>query len=178
MTVYVHWYKNVLKGELQDSEYLGMRQVLIPLDGHHVIALFKPTHIYSTLAEANSALSCSPVKPQHTAQEPDAGELVTSCIADVKCKTFLTEHWDQEHNHLQVDALDTSYQIWRNEHSRYVVGVDLAVPGGDYCGHQEWPVPKVATVPQQPPFVHPSGIVAATPIHPTKPSNPIQLSLW
>ena len=48
MIVYVRWYGNILQGELLDGECMGMKQVRIPLDGHHAIALFMPGHVYDS----------------------------------------------------------------------------------------------------------------------------------
>ena len=60
MTVYVRWYGKVLEGELIEGESMGMKQVRIPLDGHHPIALFTPDHVYDTpdhVAE-KSSINC------------------------------------------------------------------------------------------------------------------------
>ena len=44
---------------------------------------------------------------------PSAGEFVTLTVAKQRYINFKAEHWDQEHNHLQVDALEEFYALWR-----------------------------------------------------------------
>ena len=146
-----------MEGELLPDWFLGMRQVRISLNDHHVVALFTPGHIYPTPADANSALGDSvaklpdmkmeyPATPDEAIHpfkpvfcpwfepKPSVGEFVAEAIADVKSpsKTFLMEHWNHEHNHLDVDHLDAFYEIWKQERSRYYVGVDPAKPGDDH----------------------------------------------
>ena len=44
---------------------------------------------------------------------PTAGEFVTLTVAKQRYINFKAEHWDHEHNRLQVSALEEFYQLWR-----------------------------------------------------------------
>ena len=70
MTVYVRWYGNILQGELLDGECMGMKQVRIPLDGHHPIALFTPDHVYDSPEQVTEKSSINKPKAEVIAQKP------------------------------------------------------------------------------------------------------------
>ena len=133
MNVYVKWYGRVLEGELLDGEYLGMKQVAIPLDGHKPTALFSPGHAYNTQAEALAGHEeFSPAEarnktfevvmdprphpyaniPQHPF--PQGPTIPVPCQKYIELELFKQKHWDQEHNHLQVEYLEEFYQLWRD----------------------------------------------------------------
>lgn len=104
MTVYVRWYDKVLEGELLEGETMGMKQVRIPIDGHHPVALFTPEHVYDSadkISEKPHEISRSDSFTCH--QEPDMSLL-----------RFKEEHWDHERNHLRTDYLNQFYQLWRD----------------------------------------------------------------
>lgn len=157
MTVYVNWYHNTLEGELLSELFLGMRQVRITLDGHRVVSLFAPSHVYPTLAEATTALagsaseSPSAVTVPAAAPVPVASPAGSSSLSGsasespTSLSAFKSSHWDHDHNHLRVDALDEFYQLWRIAHggSRYIAAVDPAAPGADHT--------SVRILPQAPP---------------------------
>ena len=117
--VYVKWYGKVLEGELLDGEYLGMKQVRIPLDGHHPIALFMPWSVYDS---PEKVAADSPLKSPNTPRsfpELPAKEQIPA-MSDVMpvddremIEAFKRENWDQERNHLRIDKLDEFYQLWR-----------------------------------------------------------------
>lgn len=115
MTVYVRWYGKILEGELLEGDHLGMKQVRIPLDGHHPVALFMPGHVYETEEQANTTV------PNGTEVVPNCSQTIPKAeISDVlpaddrsMIETFKRENWDQEHNHLRIDKLDEFYQLWR-----------------------------------------------------------------
>lgn len=132
MTVYVRWYGSILQGELLDGEYLGMKQVRIPLDGHHPVALFTPGHVYE------SAEQIAENVPELTENVPECSESVPECSESVPkvemvhlsevaywgtdvlpaddretIDAFKRDNWDQEHNHLRIDKLDEFYWLWR-----------------------------------------------------------------
>ncbi len=119
MTVYVKWYGKVLEGELLDGEYLGMKQVRIPLDGHHPVALFMPWSVYDSpdKVAADSPLK-SPNTPRSFPELPAKQQI--PAMSDVMpvddremIEKFKRENWDAEHNHLRIDKLDEFYQLWR-----------------------------------------------------------------
>lgn len=116
MMVYVRWYGEALEGELLDGEYLGMKQVAIPLDGRKPIALFSAGHVYNTLAEALAGHEeFTPaevkhkkfevtVKPQHDVLPADDRKSI---------EAFKKANWDPERNHIRIDKLEEFYQLWR-----------------------------------------------------------------
>lgn len=134
MTVYVYWRDKLLEGEKLDGLYMGMCQVRIPVQGFRVIALFTPSHVYATPAEASAHTKApAPAAPVPVPASPSA------------LSSFKAAHWDHGHNHLQVSALDEFYALWRQHYSpsvvqsaavpqqppRYRVGVDPAPAGKD-----------------------------------------------
>ena len=120
-TVYVRWYDNILQGELLDGEYLGMKQVRIPLDEHHPVALFTSDHVYE------SAEQIAENVPELTENVPNVPKVEMVHLSEVAywgtdvlpaddremIETFKCDNWDQEHNHLRIDKLDEFYQLWR-----------------------------------------------------------------
>lgn len=117
MTVYVRWYGNILQGELLDGECMGMKQVRIPLDGHHPIALFTPGHVYDTVEKMQEA-----AKEVYSYQKnfPKPEDIIHPDLhmpypADdyIKLEQFKRDNWDHERNHLRIDKLDEFYKLWR-----------------------------------------------------------------
>ena len=116
MTVYVRWYGNILEGELLDSEYLGMKQVRIPLDGHKPIALFTPEHVNQTMAEAlagHEEFTPAEVKNKKFEVTIDPQPDVLPADNQGILEAFKVANWDQERNHLRIDKLEEFYQLWR-----------------------------------------------------------------
>ena len=109
-TVYVRWYGSVVEGKLLDGEYLGMKQVQIPLDGRKPTALFTPNHIYQSAAEAMAVSPTveTPIQRIIPSTETPSGDFFYKQIQE-----FKESRWDHEHNHLQVEALDEFYEIWK-----------------------------------------------------------------
>ncbi len=120
--VYVRWYGNILQGELLDEEYLGMKQVRIPLDEHHPIAHFMPWSVYeSAELAANNSPGKSPNIPRSFPELPEnfqkSAEIskLDPLVSDDRetIEAFKRDNWDQEHNHLRIDKLDEFYWLWR-----------------------------------------------------------------
>lgn len=120
--VYVRWYGNILQGELLDGEYLGMKQVRIPLDGHHPVALFMPWSVYeSAELAANNSPWKSPNIPRSFPELPEnfqkSAEIskLDPLVSDDRetIEAFKRDNWDHEHNHLRIDKLDEFYWLWR-----------------------------------------------------------------
>lgn len=127
--VYVRWYGNVVQGELLDGECLGMKQVRIPLDGHHPVALFTEGHVYDSpeqVAENSSinfqkSAEISENAPIIAKEEPKISpKPVIVSPKDVlpaddreMIEAFKRDNWDYEHNHLRIDKLDEFYWLWR-----------------------------------------------------------------
>ena len=114
MKVYVRWYGKVLEGEMLDGESMGMKQVRIPLDGHHPIALFAADHVYETADHPDLIL----FEPRSVKKE--IFEIKISTPADIMpaddrqlLEAFKRDNWDHERNHLRIDKLDEFYQLWR-----------------------------------------------------------------
>lgn len=124
-TVYVRWYGNVVQGELLDGETMGMKHVRIPLDGHHPVALFTPQHIFSRLEDVPGKFPAkipdvSPNSPEIAEKQREISpEQLNIAISQThpdfqRLHQFKAEHWDQERNHLRIDALDEFYQLYRD----------------------------------------------------------------
>ena len=122
MIVYVRWYGNILQGELLDGECMGMKQVRIPLDGHHPIALFMPGHVYDSPEQVTEKSSInfpksaeiSPKAPIISKEESKIS-LKDILPADDRemIEAFKHDNWDHERNHLRIDKLDEFYKLWR-----------------------------------------------------------------
>ena len=117
MRVYVRWYGKVLEGELIEGESMGMKQVRIPLDGHHPVALFTSGHVYQTEAEAFAGHEeFYPAEAKNKQFEVKVDQISgNSPIISTNdpIKEFKRDNWDHEHNHLRTDKLDEFYQLWR-----------------------------------------------------------------
>ena len=140
MKVYVRWYKNVVEGELLDGEWQGMKQVRIPLDGCHPVALFAPEHVYQTEDEARDCKyhknveerSCGGPRKSTSITEPHKPQPKSSTLPQVDLDNeallvwvrYKHEHWDQEHNHLRTDCLDEFYRLWRECHCVTIIMPD------------------------------------------------------
>lgn len=115
--VYVRWYGNVVQGELLDGESMGMKQVRIPLDGHHPIALFFPEHVYNSQAEAMTGHEeFDPAEAKNKKFEVKVDQISRNSpiiSPNDPIKEFKLDNWDHEHNHLRTDKLDEFYQLWR-----------------------------------------------------------------
>lgn len=111
-TVYVRWYGKLLQGTVvNDNDLMGMVAVRIPLMGTHPVALYTPSHVYTSADEAQQAppryasVSDSPVCCRTTATNPSK--------AWQAIQNFKQEHWDTSHNRLRIEALAEFYQLWR-----------------------------------------------------------------
>lgn len=117
--VYVIWYGKVLEGELLDGEYLGMKQVVIPLDGHRPIALFTSEHVYDNIEQIPEKSSINKPKAEVIAQKPQEispkqQEVSSNRAKDLSAiEAFKRENWDTERGHLRIDKLDEFYKLWR-----------------------------------------------------------------
>ena len=139
--VYVRWYGKVLEGELLDGDQMGMKQVRIPLDGRHPVALFTPGHVYDTRSHPDLMESDQRPARKETLEtrRPSPSDVLPANDRQM-LEAFKRDHWDHEHNHLRIDALDEFYRLWRmaitpfgfsETKPRYVVGVDPGDPRGD-----------------------------------------------
>lgn len=135
-TVYVRWYGDVVKGEIAayetDNQLLGtMIAVRIPLQGMHATALFFPEHVHQTAEEVMEQLE-EKEKPINFLVQPDnVSEDNIIEISSVEqfpnnnwdaLVAFKESHWDHEHNHLQVEALDEFYELWK-EYSKPILNI-------------------------------------------------------
>ena len=121
-SVFVRWYGSVLEGSVEDNTtkdgpLAGMVAVRIPLMGMYPVALFCPQHVYETEAQAAEGIRQQPVKrdvPVPPAMEHTA-DAVVKPVSDAwsQLQQFKRAHWDEQRNHLQTDALDEFYQMWR-----------------------------------------------------------------
>lgn len=117
MTVYVRWYGNVVQGELLEGESMGMKQVRIPLDGHHPVALFTPGHVYDTVEKMQEVAKEVYLYPK---QFPKPGDIIHPDLSMpypsndyLKLEIFKRDNWDHKRGHLRIDKLDEFYKLWR-----------------------------------------------------------------
>ena len=152
MTVYVRWYGKILEGELIEGESMGMKQVRIPLDGHHPVALFTPDHVYDTPDHVAEKFSINCQKSVEISQKPTEISKNQPNIAIINGKSvdlnddaligwirFKYEHWDYEHNHLKTDALEEFYKVWRHQHSGTIVPYEHCMKYGYPVNEAEAP---------------------------------------
>lgn len=200
MAVYVRWYGRVLEGELLEGEHLGMKQVRIPLDGHHPVALFAPGHVYETVEEMQEIVKEVYKYPKEFPTVAKLSETYPTIpgnqrnVATINGESvdlddeallgwirFKYEHWDYEHNHLQTDALDDFYKIWRDQHSATIVPYEHCLKHG-YPNSLKVEAP--VTLPSHQPEVTPAKAVpkSGTPKARQKSHKPekeaVQLSLF
>lgn len=124
------------------ADWIPVRMEIPGSDGKPIvpgcknISMYHMHHVYATPEEAQAAWQQyqeeyanrhapaavdtpvtvpdgSPSGVTHPDIAPSAGEFVTLTVAKQRYINFKAEHWDQEHNHLQVDALEEFYQLWR-----------------------------------------------------------------
>lgn len=186
-TVYVQWYGNIVEGTVventtPDDPLLGcMVAVSIPIQGTIATALFMPAHVYDT-PDAQKHTVCENKQPVYKREEPvceneqyasedkpspplcpTASPSEKSSAA--RLQRFKQDHWDHKHNHLNVEALDEYYALWREAHGshrqeeaahpapqpspRYIVGLDLAADTEPPQPQHSLPV-QSAAVSQQP----------------------------
>ena len=130
MTVYVRWYGKVLEGELLEGESMGMKQVRIPLDGHHPVALFTPEHVYDSVDKISVSAPKISEKPREISRSEIfdyCQERINQALLEAEPLDFVAvevpepamnmlrfkkEHWDHQRNHLRADSLDQFYQLW------------------------------------------------------------------
>lgn len=125
MTVFVRWYGKVLEGDMLDGEWMGMKQVRIPLDGHYPVALFTPQHVYESADHPDLiAFDTRTARLTEVAYwketEQKSFEVKVSPPLDILpshdrkvLELYKTSNWDHERNHLRVDKLDEFYRLWR-----------------------------------------------------------------
>lgn len=135
-TVYVRWYGKTLQGEVVPDDgrialFASMVHVRVPIQGTPVIAVFSPSHVYATVDSVpnGSAVGFTPKEATIAAVPTDspAGNIPNSSPAEAaptwstpaldahraRYRQFKADHWDNEHNHLHVDALEEFYQLFR-----------------------------------------------------------------
>ena len=143
------------------ADWIPVRMEIPGSDGKPIvpgcknISMHHMHHVYATPEEAQAAWQQyqeeyanrhapatvpdgSPSGVTHPDIAPSAGEFVTLTVAKQRYINFKAEHWDQEHNHLQVSALEEFYQLWRTCIA-LKRGMQVTMP--------------VASAPKEPPFV-------------------------
>ena len=126
-TVYVRWYGSVLQGEIvenrSDGILAGMVAVRIKIQGMNATALYTPSHIYQSAAEAEPVSGNIPQISQNSPNVSEnpreisrSGQNVSTMTAPSeewqRLQQFKAEHWDQERGHLRIDCLDEFYRLW------------------------------------------------------------------
>ncbi|UKK52124.1 hypothetical protein L6472_05970 [Prevotella sp. E13-17] len=126
--VYVSWYNKVVAGEIiNHNDMFGMTAVRIPIQGVQATVLYTPQHVYKTVQEAcGDYPKHFPTLGEFKHSEPpsNVGATIERAIQDakliqkvpseawVRLQEFKKNHWDTEHNHLCIDALEEFYRLW------------------------------------------------------------------
>ena len=146
MSVYVRWYGKVLEGELLEGDWMGMKQVRIPLDGHRPVALFYPGHVYESRNSAELMESGQrSVKNETFEIKISTPEDSLPADANKSLEAFKTENWDYERGHLRTDKLDEFYRLWcmaMTPHGH------VEAEASDILSQRKQPAPSAEVVPQ------------------------------
>lgn len=122
-TVFVWWYGKPVQGMVVENKEVtpmlsSMVVVRIPIQGVHASALFMPKNVFTskeqlmfkhkvfTPAEAKN-------KQFEVKIETPVTEKPTIVATDAykRLQEFKQTHWDQEHNHIRIDALNDFYDL-------------------------------------------------------------------
>lgn len=161
-TVFVRWYGKIVQGETIDrkghcdwppfAEWIPVRMTIPNSEGDPIvpgvrnICMYHMNHVYASAEEAQQAEAGAtvPAAPP-SADVPTVSDSFTKASpseAWQAIQKFKEEHWDQERNHLRIDALNDFYRLWRiavaarygvtiEEAPVTVVAVDPGSPDGD-----------------------------------------------
>ena len=165
--VFVCWYGKIVQGETIDrkghcdwpplAEWIPIRMEIPNSEGNPIvpgvrnICMFHMKHVYASAEEAQQAendfrlavrqMPAPVVTPSSPAPQPAAKPTSEAWQAIQK---FKEEQWDQERNHLRIDAIEEFYRLWRasvaakygvtieDAPSTTVVAVDPGSPDGDH----------------------------------------------
>jgi hypothetical protein len=124
-TVFVWWHGKPLQGVIVDNKeeaplLAAMTAVRIPVQGVHVSALFMPHNVFATekqLLAMHKEYIPTEVMAGPTVEQPTQRIILSTDTPSGdffynQIQEFKESHWDHEHNHLQVDALDEFYQLY------------------------------------------------------------------
>ena len=132
-TVFVRWYGKTLQGEVVPDDhrvplFASMVHVRVPIQGTPVIAVFMPAHVYATadsVPAGSVTVERTPALSSVAGVDSATPALIAPAVPSPSWSTpaldahraryqqFKADHWDEEHNHLRVDALEEFYQLFR-----------------------------------------------------------------
>lgn len=116
MSVFVRWYGSILQGEVVENQEKGilggMVAVRIQVQGAIATALFAPEHVYDSLQKTCGDYPKYIMRPAERIHKRTDNPIIPH--RDLNVLKFKEEHWDHEHNHLRIDALDEFYRLWRD----------------------------------------------------------------
>lgn len=118
--VYVRWYKSIVQGEVVENNctglLAGMVAVRIKVQGMNATALFTPGHVYSSADDVPQKEALIerqvPVAVQSEPLIEGPKTDIPPSDAEIRLQAFKADHWDHEHNHLNIDALEEFYRLW------------------------------------------------------------------
>lgn len=135
-TVFVWWYGKAVQGMVVENKEVtpmlsSMMVVRIPIQGVHASALFMPKNVFATEelllakhkvftpAEAKNKQFEVKIEAPAAVEHPDVGpscsEFVSNTMlqqAKTNLDVFKKSHWDHEHNHIRIDAINEFYNLW------------------------------------------------------------------
>ena len=124
-TVYVWWYGKPVQGMIVENKEItpllaSMMVVRIPIQGVHASALFMPQHVFET--EEQILFKHKDQRPAEdknnqfelklTDYSSKESPITAAKDAYARLIDFKNAHWDNEHNHIEVSALNDFYDLW------------------------------------------------------------------
>ena len=122
--VYVRWYNNVVEGDVvervETGLFAGMLAVRIPIQGIFATAMFYPKHIYARQEDVpglshDKIPVLTPISPIMPGEQTEKAKNVETVSHEwMMLQQFKKEHWDEERGHINIDALEEFYNLWRD----------------------------------------------------------------
>ena len=119
-TVFVWWYGKPVQGMVVENKEVtpmlsSMVVVRIPIQGVHASALFMPHNVFTTkkqLMFKHKVFTPAEAKNKQFELKIDTPVVEKPTDAYQRLQEFKQTHWDQEHNHIQISALNEFYDLW------------------------------------------------------------------
>lgn len=121
-TVFVWWYGKPLQGMVVENKEVTpmlsqMVVVRIPIQGVHASALFMPKNVFGSreqlLLKHKEFIPAEAKHKQFELKvEAPAPVKVQPNEAYTRLQEFKLAHWDIEHNHIKIEAINDFYDLW------------------------------------------------------------------
>lgn len=122
-TVFVWWYGKPVQGMIVENKEItpmlaSMVVVRIPIQGVHASALFMPKNVFETEEQIlfkhkiQRAEASKQFEVKISDNESEGSPIQVAKDAYARLIEFKNAHWDNEHNHIEVSALNDFYDLW------------------------------------------------------------------